>query len=88
MLPSRWCHGTPGLDHEPRLVLSHAGMRRAAKGRGACGAERGFGTWSWSCGHVIVCTECGRMLRRFPAEVCPDRPSHVPVDAGRSRHEA
>lgn len=73
---AKWCRGKPGIEHawKVRIPTNTYGLFAGQ----ACKMSvyyTGDGdltrTWStWLCGHRVVCTACGKVLRRATQSEC------------------
>jgi hypothetical protein len=68
----RWCRGKVGREHQPEMILD---QRRLGGYWGLRCRPFGYdlpGVPNWHCMHIVVCTECGKILDHRPE--CPDMP--------------
>lgn len=80
---ARWCGGHVGREHEPEIQFDKAietlrridPLRYDTRCRWALWTVRGrlvTAELNWSCGHQLVCKDCGRILRfRIDRAACP-----------------
>lgn len=73
----RWCRGKQGREHITEIQrYEKYGMKTQ------CGPSR-WGVEGWACQHVVVCVECGKILKMWGVGyACPDREAKNETVAG------
>lgn len=66
----RWCKGVVSREHVEIVDRQSMTLFREKD----CGvSDRGWRSGQWICYHVIKCANCGKILREWLGDDCPDK---------------